>query len=192
MSKVYTEELALQLTELLLNNDKLIQNDLIRKIEKISGDFSISLSRTDTDNGSIITIKNGDTIQNIVINDGKNVQVAKIEPIIGGNRVTFSYTSDDGITQTSSMEVMNGEAGTSIVNAKIVSNNVLILELSDGSIINAGQIVVNADSLTLDDYYTIEQTDKKFVQKLELDTLIQNYLDSTFIPIESEDIHKLF
>lgn len=123
---------------------------------------------------------------------GKNVQVAKIEPIIGGNRVTFSFTLDDGTNKTSFMEVMNGEKGTSIVGANIIGNNILILELSDGQTITAGQITVDSSKLTLDNYYTMEQSNEKFVQKLDLNTLIQNYLDSNFQPIGSEEIKKLF
>lgn len=123
---------------------------------------------------------------------GKNVQVGKIEPIIGGNRITFVYYDDSDIQKISSMEVMNGEQGVSIVNANVTDGNILVLELSDGQTITAGQISVDSSKLTLDNYYTIEQTDKKFIQKLDLNTLIQNYLDSSFQPIGSEDIRKLF
>lgn len=123
---------------------------------------------------------------------GKNVQVAKIEPIIGGNRVTFSYTLDDGTSKTSYMDVMNGEKGTSIVGADIINNDTLILNLSDGKTITAGQITVDPSKLSLDGYYTAEQIDGKFVQKLELNTLIQNYFEETFQPIELEYIKKLF
>lgn len=42
---------------------------------------------------------------------GKNVIVSSIVPIEGGNRVTFSYTLDDGTPQTSYMDVMNGKDG---------------------------------------------------------------------------------
>ena len=123
---------------------------------------------------------------------GKNVQVAKIEPIIGGNRVTFSYTLDDGTNKISEMEVMNGEKGTSIINASIQDDNVLTLKLSDGQVITAGKITVDSSQLKLDNYYTIEQTKDKFIQKLDLNTLIQNYLDTSFVVIESDEIKKLF
>jgi hypothetical protein len=43
---------------------------------------------------------------------GKNVTVSSITPIDGGNRVTFSYTLDNGTTKTSTMDVMNGVNGT--------------------------------------------------------------------------------
>ena len=71
---------------------------------------------------------------------GKNVQVSKIEPIIGGNRVTFSYTLDDESEKTSSLDVMNGIDGKSVVKANIDELNNLTFELSDGSKINVGTI----------------------------------------------------
>ena len=42
---------------------------------------------------------------------GKNVTVSSINPIDGGNRVTFSYTLDDGTVKTSTMDVMDGVDG---------------------------------------------------------------------------------
>lgn len=71
---------------------------------------------------------------------GKNVQVSKIEPIIGGNRVTFSYTLEDESEKTSSLDVMNGIDGKSVVKANIDELNNLTFELSDGSKINVGTI----------------------------------------------------
>ena len=41
---------------------------------------------------------------------GKNVTISSITPIEGGNRVTFSYTLDDGTVKTSSLAVMNGKS----------------------------------------------------------------------------------
>lgn len=131
-------------------------------------------------------------IEKIELSNGKNVQVAKIEPIIGGNRVTFTYYDNSNVQQISSMEVMNGENGISIVGANIADENVLTLELSDGQTIIAGKITVNSDELTLNDYYTKEQVNDKFVQKVDLNTLIQNYLDSTFQRIGSEEINNIF
>lgn len=57
---------------------------------------------------------------------GKNVQVSKIEPIKKGNKVTFTYTLDNGIQQNSYLEVMNGEQGASVVSANIDETSVLI------------------------------------------------------------------
>ena len=42
---------------------------------------------------------------------GKNVTISSITPIEGGNRVTFSYTLDNGTVKTSTMNVMDGIDG---------------------------------------------------------------------------------
>ena len=49
---------------------------------------------------------------------GKNVTISSITPITGGNRVTFSYTLDNGTVKTSTMDVMNGVDGTNGTNGK--------------------------------------------------------------------------
>jgi hypothetical protein len=42
---------------------------------------------------------------------GKNVTISSITPIDGGNRITFSYTLDNGTAKTSTLDVMNGVNG---------------------------------------------------------------------------------
>lgn len=42
---------------------------------------------------------------------GKNITISSITPIDGGNRITFSYTLDNGTTKTSTLDVMNGVNG---------------------------------------------------------------------------------
>lgn len=42
---------------------------------------------------------------------GKNVTISSIAPIDGGNRITFSYTLDNGTAKTSTLDVMNGVDG---------------------------------------------------------------------------------
>lgn len=49
---------------------------------------------------------------------GKNVTISSITPIEGGNKVTFSYTLDDGTVKTSSMNVMDGKDGIDGTNGK--------------------------------------------------------------------------
>lgn len=122
---------------------------------------------------------------------GKNVQVSKIEPIIGGNRVTFSYTLDEGTVKTSSIEVMNGEHGTSVISAK-VDKNILYLTLSSGETILAGEITIDSSQLELDNYYTVAESDEKFVQRLELTYLISKQLDEAFVAVSSDEIKELF
>ena len=42
---------------------------------------------------------------------GKNVFIQGIEPVDGGNRITFGYTLDNGQAQTSTLYVMDGVDG---------------------------------------------------------------------------------
>ena len=49
---------------------------------------------------------------------GKNVTISSITPIEGGNRVTFSYTLDNGTVKTSTMDVMDGKDGIDGANGK--------------------------------------------------------------------------
>lgn len=107
---------------------------------------------------------------------GKNVQVSKIEPIKDGNRVTFTYTLDNGTQKNSYLEVMNGEKGASVISANIDETSVLSFTLSNGETITAGKIKIDAGNVNLENYYTKEQSDKKFVQLIELDNLISKKL----------------
>lgn len=104
---------------------------------------------------------------------GKNVQVSKIEPIIGGNRVTFTYTLDDGTQQNSCLEVMNGEQGISVVSANVSNNGDLSFGLSNGETLQAGTISIDSS-------------------KIELDDLITKTIDKNFIAVSSEEINNLF
>lgn len=201
MDKLFTEELALQLTTMLLQNDKSIQDDLQSKINNITTSSVITLSRTENDDGVIITVTNDHETNSVVIydgvdgNNGKNVQVAKIEPIIGGSKVTFSYYDDNSAPQTSSLEVMNGERGVSVSNARVDVGNILILGLSDGTEISAGKIDINIDydQITLENYYNKNEIDEKFeTQYIELDQLISQKLDDSISIASSDDINNLF
>lgn len=123
---------------------------------------------------------------------GKNVQVSKIEPIKGGNRVTFTYTLDNGTQENSFLEVMNGEQGASVVSANIDETSVLSFMLSNGEKITAGKITIDAGNVNLENYYTKEQTDKKFVQLIELDNLISKKIEEVFDIATQEEIKNIF
>ena len=123
---------------------------------------------------------------------GKNVQVSKIEPIKGGNRVTFTYTLDNGKQENSYLEIMNGEQGASVVSANIDETSVLSFTLSNGEKIVAGKITIDAGNVNLENYYTKEQTEKKFVQLIELDNLISKKIDKTFEIATQEEIKNIF
>lgn len=132
-----------------------------------------------------------DKLSNIESTHGGNVQVSKIEPIIGGNRVTFTYTLDDGTLQNSYLEVMNGEKGASITSATI-QDGILSFTLSNGETIRAGAITIDESKINLENYYTKEQAEKKFVQLIELDNLIAKKLEENFTAVTNEEIENLF
>lgn len=123
---------------------------------------------------------------------GKNVQVSKIEPIIGGNKVTFTYTLDDGTQRNSYLEVMNGEQGVSVVSANIDGEGNLLFGLSNNEILYAGKITIDSSKISLENYYTKEQSDKKFIQSIELDNLVLKTLSENFVAVSSKEIINLF
>lgn len=61
---------------------------------------------------------------------GKNVTISSIAPIDGGNKITFSYTLDDGTARTSSLDVMDGVDGKNGIDGK---NGVDGIDGKDGS-----------------------------------------------------------
>lgn len=123
---------------------------------------------------------------------GKNVQVSKIEPIKNGNRVTFTYTLDNGTQQNSFLEVMNGEKGDSVTAASIDETGILSFTLSNGEKIVAGKITIDVGNVNLENYYTKEQTDKKFVQIMELDNLILKKIEEIYEIATPEEIKNIF
>ncbi len=54
---------------------------------------------------------------------GKNVVISSIVQIDGGNRVTFTYTLDDGTVKTSTLDIMDGQTGNGIVSITKESSN---------------------------------------------------------------------
>lgn len=96
------------------------------------------LSRSYTD-GSILGITG--------VLKGKNCTIQKIEQTPEGNVVTFKWTADDGTTRTQNMTVKNGGDGAAITNVTIDHNH-LIIELSDGTTIDAGSVVASSKITT--------------------------------------------
>lgn len=123
---------------------------------------------------------------------GKNVQISKIEPIIGGSRITFTYTLDDGTQRNSILEIMNGQQGTSVVSANIDKDNILTFTLSNNEILNAGKITITEHNIVLDNYYTKKQSDEKYVHVLELDNLVYKIIEENFIAVPNDKINNMF
>ena len=91
--------------------------------------------------------------------DGTNIILTKED---GSKAVVVVPTPNDGI---------------SIENVK-VENNQIVCTMSDGTIINAGEIKVDSSSLELDNYYTKKDSDELYLSKTDFAT--------------SDDIEKLF
>ena len=102
---------------------------------------------------------------------GKNVIVSKIEPIV--NRITFTYTLDNGTQKNSQLDVMNGKQGISVVSAAVDNNGILSFKLSSGETIFAGKILINMDNMNLDD-------------------LITQKITENFVPVTDEEINDMF
>lgn len=65
---------------------------------------------------------------------GKNVIISSITSITGGNRITFSYTLDNGNVKTSTLDVKNG---LSITGIDVNTDNTLTYTMSDGTTITS-------------------------------------------------------
>ena len=120
--------------------------------------------------------------------NGKNVVVAKVEPIIDGNRITFLYYDDNNVQQSSTLDVMNGERGISVASAKVTDKNELILTLSNDEEISAGKITIDSSNLALENYYT----------KTDINTMLKNqktdleaYVDEKVVEVINEKIDTI-
>ena len=100
-------------------------------VDNPDGTHDITFSwkdNSDVTHTSILTVANGET---------PTITSTEID---GGHTLTFATTDP---SQTVSFNVMDGEEGqrgVSVIRANVDANNYLTLELSDGNIINAGQI----------------------------------------------------
>lgn len=78
---------------------------------------------------------------------GKNCTIESIEPISGGQRVTFKWTLDDGTEQTTTMDVMNGvdgQDGKGIKSVAVNEESHLIITYTDDTTYDAGAIEVHS------------------------------------------------
>lgn len=129
--------------------------------------------------------------------NGKNVVVAKIEPIVGGNRVTFSWYDDENKQQSSDIEIMNGKDAVSIASARVENDNELILGLSDGTELDPVAITIDSSNVSLDGYYSATEIDTLLAnQKTELtgyiDEKVTETVDDKVDIATEEDIKNLF
>lgn len=72
------------------------------------------------------------------------------------------------------------------------ATSVLSFTLSNGEKIEAGKITIDTGNINLENYYTKTQTDKKFVQLLELDNLILKKIEEIYEIATQEEIENIF
>lgn len=90
---------------------------------------------------------------------GKNCTISSIEPIEGGNRVTFQWTLDNGVIETETMDVMDGEqgepgeegpSGKGIKSVNVNEEEHLIVTYDDDTEYDAGKITVSGGDASLE------------------------------------------
>ena len=115
---------------------------------------------------------------------GKNVTISSITPIEGGNKVTFSYTLDNGTVKTSTMDVMDGKDGVSVTGTSDKGDGTFTLLLSDGSETSAVQTIKGNPGT--DGYTPVKGTDYwTDADVSEIKSYCQNYIDTQILGGES-------
>lgn len=76
---------------------------------------------------------------------GAPCTIKSITDTDGGHTVTFEWTGDNDVKQTTTMFVKDGEDGVSVSSVAVSSGNHLICTMSDGSTIDAGAISVTTE-----------------------------------------------
>lgn len=100
-------------------------------VDNPDGTHDITFSwkdNSDVTHTSILTVANGET---------PTITSTEIE---GGHTITFATTDPSQSVSFNVMDGEEGQRGVSVIRADVDNNNYLKLELSDGNIINAGQI----------------------------------------------------
>ena len=126
LSRKYTDNSILGISGVLAG-----KNATIESANKVDGTTTLVFKWT-ADNGTERTTE-------IQVEDGETPTIKSTE-IEGGHTITFTTTDP---TQSISFDVMDGvegQRGVSVIRADVDNNNYLKLELSDGNVINAGQI----------------------------------------------------
>lgn len=97
-----------------------------------SGDTTTIVFKWTADDGTERTTE-------IQVEDGETPAITSTE-IEGGHTITFATTDPSQSVSFNVMDGEEGQRGVSVIRADVDANNYLKLELSDGNIINAGQI----------------------------------------------------
>lgn len=132
MGKLLTEELALQLTERLLENDKTVNDKLQEKIDNVEKEVpSITATRNEENNGAVITVNS----KKITIKDGTDGKDGFSPSVIEDENNTndiykLKITTKESVFTTPNLKGKNGD-NSSTVGVSQESGNALV-EKSDG------------------------------------------------------------
>lgn len=110
---------------------------------------------------------------------GAPCTVKSITDIQGGTRITLEWTSDSGVKQQQSFDVMDGDTGVSISSVEINNSGHVIVHYSDGTQSDAGSIIVSYNDL--DNLPEINGTQLKGDKSIEDLGLVTNetvYMDA--------------
>lgn len=97
-----------------------------------SGDITTIVFKWTADDGTERTTE-------IQVEDGETPTITSTE-IEGGHTITFATTDPSQSVSFNVMDGLEGQRGVSVIRADVDANNYLKLTLSDGNVINAGQI----------------------------------------------------
>ena len=126
LSRKYTDKSILGITGALAG-----KNCTIESATKVGNETTIVFKWT-ADNGTV-------RHTSIIVDDGNTPAISSV-PIANGHRVTFTTSNP---AQSVSFDVLDGDdgaQGVSVVSANVDNNNYLRLTLSNGNVVNAGQI----------------------------------------------------
>lgn len=132
MGKLLTEELALQLTERLLENDKTVNDKLQEKIDNVEKEVpSITATRNEENNGAVITVNS----KKVTINDGTDGKDGFSPSVVEDENNTndvykLKITTKESVFTTPNLKGKNGD-NSSTVGVSQESGNALV-EKSDG------------------------------------------------------------
>ena len=140
------------------------------------------------------------TVKGLGALKGAPCKVESIVPIQGGQRITLSWETDDGIKETQSFDVMDGEDGADGIGISSVSINGsyhLIVTYSNGTSVDAGSVVPDYEQLqNLPEINGVQLTGDKSIEDLGLVNNDTTYMDNggavAISCITSEQIAALF
>lgn len=133
------------------------------------------------------------TAEGLGVLKGADCTVKSITENEGNITVTFEWTGTGGTKETSVMTVPKGENGVSVSNAYIDENQELIIELSDGTEKNAGQLPVMKNTVDTELSDTSENPIANKTVSAELKKITETIGDevSHHMSITQEEYDKL-